>query len=437
VPARAPAPSPLQAQPGARPAARPRGNDEAARAAELRRMQRRATGLLAAVTVAFVVVALWAGDDGWAGYARAAAEGSMVGGLADWFAVTALFRHPLGLPIPHTAVIRERKEQFGATLGSFVQQNFLSPEVVGERLRASNIAGRAAAWLSTPANAAIVAGSLSDLLVTVTDGLHDDEVHELLDEELRRAVGAVPLSPLAGRALRMATTERRHQEVLDAFLRGLERYLDEHDQELRERLERQSPWWLPGAAQDRLFARVAEGVHELVHAVNTDPDHELRLVFDERVAVLVERLEHDPELRARGEQLKADLLAHPELRAWSSSLWADAKVALRTQAADPSSRLRSRLADAVVATGARLSSDAALRARAERAAETGVRYVAEHYHDEIADLVSGTISRWDAEETSRKLELLLGRDLQFIRINGTVVGGLAGLAIHAFGQALG
>ena len=178
-------------------------------------------------------------------------------------------------------------------------------------------------------------------------------------------------------------------------------------------------------------------MHELVHQVNTDPGHELRNLFDERIAAFAERLEHDPELYDKGEQVKHDILAHPQLREWSSGLWTDAKVALRGQATDPDSPLRRRVADGVVAVGERLRADEVLQEKVEGFAETAARYVADHYHDEIADLVSSTVSRWDPDETSWKLELLLGRDLQFIRVNGTLVGALAGVLIHAIAELIG
>jgi uncharacterized membrane-anchored protein YjiN (DUF445 family) len=188
--------------------------------------------------------------------------------------------------------------------------------------------------------------------------------------------------------------------------------------------------------EDRVFERLADGVRNLLHAVNDDPDHEVRARFNAWVDEFIDRLEHAPELQARGEELKRELLGHPQLREWSSSLWNDVKVTLREQATQPDSELRRRMAGLVMAAGERLRDDPNLSAKLDELIESGVCYLAEHFHDEIGSLVSSTIERWDAEETSRKLELLLGPDLQFIRINGTVVGGLAGLAIHAIAQAL-
>jgi uncharacterized membrane-anchored protein YjiN (DUF445 family) len=404
-------------------------NDEA-KLAQLAVMKRRATGLLVLTTGVFLVTLLGDGDRGWLGYVRATAEASMVGGLADWFAVTALFRHPLGVPIPHTAIIPSRKDQFGRTLGEFVQDNFLSPDTIVDRIRSGRIAARAAEWLADPANATTVARHAADLVVEVTNTLRDEEVHALIEETVIRRVEAVPLAPLAGRALEAMTAQDRHHELLDTLLRGVDRALDENRENLRSRFGRESPWWVPEPIDARIFEKLFDGVHNLLQEIAADPHHELRMEFDKRVRALATELGTSPSMRARGEELKHDLLSHPELRKWSSSLWTDVKTTLRAQAADPGSELRLRLADAVQATAARLRDDRAMQQKAEDVAVAGVRYVSEHFHDEIAGLVSGTVARWDATETARKLELLLGPDLQFIRINGTVVGGLAGLLIH-------
>ena len=410
---------------------------EVARAARLRAMKLRATGLLVAISVAFVLLTVLGDDRGVVGYLQAAAAGGMVGGLADWFAVTALFRHPLGIPIPHTAVIVERKEQFGQTLGEFVQENFLSPEVIAERMRAARVVERTATWMSERENADRVAEQLANVAVGLTDAVRDEDVQGLLQQEIARGVDAVPLASLAGGAVRVMTADGRHDELLDTLLRGIERTLEKNRETLRERFARESPWWLPETIDDRIFDRLYDGVCNLLRAVNEDPQHELRAQFEQWLRDLADRLEHSPELAARVEQLKRDVLEHPELRDWSSSLWAQLKETLRTQAARPDSELRRRLAAAVVAAGLRLQDDPELADRIDQSIERAARYLAEHFHEELADLVSGTIARWDADETSRRLELLLGPDLQFIRINGTVVGALAGMLIHAISEALG
>jgi uncharacterized membrane-anchored protein YjiN (DUF445 family) len=398
--------------------------------------RRRATALLAAVTVLFVAVSV-AGVHGiLLGYVQAGAEASMVGGVADWFAVTALFRHPLGLPIPHTAVIVERKDQFAVTLGRFVQENFLNADVLAERIRAARLVPRLAAWLTDEANAARLAGYVADAVVTVAEAVRDEEVQRVLTAELTRVVDSVEVAPLAGRALRVIIAEGHHAGLFNVLLSGADRYLADHYEDFREVFAGESPRWVPDAVYRRVFDRLYSRLRQRLVAMAADPNDDSRRQFDEWVAGLPDRLETSPELRERGEQIKRDVLGSTALRDWSSSLWQQAKQALRAQAADPGSELRRRLADALVAAGRRLASDDRLHDGLERMVESGARSLADHFHDELADLVTGTIERWDASETANQLELLLGRDLQFIRINGTVVGAGVGLILHAIVLAL-
>jgi uncharacterized membrane-anchored protein YjiN (DUF445 family) len=408
----------------------------ALRARRLAAARRRATLLLVAVTALFVAVTAAGAHGTFLGYVQAGAEAAMVGGIADWFAVTALFRRPLGLPIPHTAVIVERKDQFAATLGQFVQENFLNADVLAERIRSAGLVPRLAAWLADQANAARFAGHAADLVVTVAEALRDEDVQRVFTAELTRAVDAVEVAPLAGRVLRAITAEGHHAELFNTILSGADRYLAEHYAELREQFEAESPRWMPQAAYRLVFDRLYTRLRERLAAMAADPDDETRHQFDEWIAGLPDRLETSPELRERGERLKREVLGSAELRDWSSSLWQRTKDTLRTQAADPQSELRRRLADALVEAGRRLGTDPRLQESLERVVESGARTFAGQFHDELAGLVTGTIERWDAAETSSQLELLLGRDLQFIRINGTVVGAGVGLALHAISLAL-
>lgn len=429
---------PATTSPAARHTSLPPSPNEERNRRQLVTTRRRATALLAVITVVFVVTVVAGIEDGtWQGYIQAGAEASMVGGLADWFAVVALFRHPLGLPIPHTAIITARKEQFGETLGEFIQSSFLTPDAVAERVQAAGVGDRVARWLAEPPNADKLAGHVLGGAVEVVDLLEDEPVHDVLERLVRDRIASASLVPMAGRALGALTKEGRHTEVVDSALRGLDRYLDEHRGELRARFRDQAPWWLPGAVEDRIFERLLDGVRAVLDDMAHDRGHGLRRQLDARILRFVDELQTSPELRARGEQLTRDLLERPELRAWVASVWADAKVHLRDQAADPNSELHRQLAEAIVSGGRRLQAEPALAAKVDDAAEAGARYVAEHFGDEITQLVSSTIARWDGDETSQRLELLLGPDLQFIRINGTVVGGLAGLGLHAIAQTLG
>ncbi|MGH3155296.1 MAG: DUF445 domain-containing protein [Streptosporangiaceae bacterium] len=401
------------------------------RARRLAAARRRATALLAAVTVLFVAVTV-AGAHGTAlGYVQAGAEASMVGGVADWFAVTALFRHPLGLPIPHTALIVARKDQFAATLGRFVQENFLNADVLAERIGSARVVPRLSAWLAEEANPARVAGHVAGLVVRVAEALRDEDVQRLLTTELTRTVDAVDVAPLAGRVLRVAMAGGHHTGLFNGVLTAADRYVEGHYGELRELFETEAPRWMPEAVYRRLYDRLYNRLRQRLAAMADDPADPTRRQFDDWIAGLPGRIEASPELRERGERLKSEILASAALRDWSSSLWDQAKKALRIQAAQPESELRRQIAGMLAGVGGRLESDRRLADSLQRMVESAARTLADQFHDELAGLVTGTIERWDATETSNQLELLLGRDLQYIRINGTVVGAGVGLILHA------
>jgi uncharacterized membrane-anchored protein YjiN (DUF445 family) len=369
------------------------------------------------------------------GFVQAGAEASMVGGVADWFAVTAVFRHPLGLKIPHTAVLVERKDQFAATLGQFVQENFLNGDVLADRLRAAGLSARLSAWLVRPDNATRAAGHASDLVVTLAEALRDEDAQRVISEQMARAVDSIDVSPLAGRVVRAIIAGGHHSELFNNILSSADSYLDEHHEELRVRFESEAPRWVPGLVYGRVFDRMYAHLRGRLATMSADPDDETRKQFEEWIDGLPDRLENDPVMRERGEHLKNELMGSQLMRDWSSMLWGRAKETLRTQAADPDSELHKRMTGAIEAAGHRLDRDPKLRERIERVIESAARGLADQFHDELAGLVTGTIQRWDANETSTQLELLLGRDLQFIRINGTVVGCGIGLILHAIALA--
>lgn len=409
---------------------------DAVRAADLRRMKRRATGLLLAATALFVILRITTDGDGWSGYVEAAAEAAMVGGVADWFAVTALFRHPLRLPIPHTAIIPTRKDQIGASLGTFVQDNFLNDELVGERIRGFGPAGRIGAWLEDPANATRLGDQLPAVLSAATELIDDDDVGAAVGGALRTRLETVELAPLLAGGLEVAIDNGQHQVAFDSLMRSINRIVTENEAVLRRRLYEESPWWVPEAIDDRVFDRIVTGVRRLVADVLADPDHELRRLADERIRRFAVELQTSPELRARAEALKTELLDHPEVRTWLDSAWRHVKEAMLAGAHDADSDLRRRLDDALATTARRLGDDPVLRDKIDRWIEGVARYLVNQSQGEVADLISSTVARWDAQQTGERIELQVGRDLQFIRINGTVVGGLVGLAIHAIAQLL-
>jgi uncharacterized membrane-anchored protein YjiN (DUF445 family) len=411
--------------------------DDPERARDLARMKRLATGLFLVAAAVFLTCVLLGEETGaWVGYVRATAEASMVGALADWFAVTALFRHPLRLPIPHTAIIPRKKDQIGASLGSFVEQNFLTRAVVEDKLTTIDVPGRLGAFLAAPGRAERLAGDAGALLHSVAGLLRDDDLRPAVAGLVDRKLHATPAAPVVARTLELVVDGDRHQEVLSAGLRGLARFLEDNRVVFRAQLGDASPAWVPDWVDDRVFDRVFAGVLAFLDEVGEDPRHELRRAYDARLRAYVHALRTDPATAARVEDLKKELLEHPAVRTWSGSLWTNAKNAVLTAAADPNSELRTRIAGMISHLARSLQTDPTLRELVQRHSHTIAGYLVERFSGDLADLVSSTVARWDTDETSRRIELQVGRDLQWIRVNGTVVGGLAGLVIYTVAQLI-
>ncbi|MGY1884752.1 DUF445 domain-containing protein [Blastococcus sp. SYSU DS0753] len=412
--------------------------DDPARARDLTRMKRLATGLFLLAAAVFLACVLLGEDAGaWVGYVRATAEASMVGALADWFAVTALFRHPLRLPIPHTAIIPRKKDQIGESLGAFVQENFLTRAVVAEKLATIDVPGRLGAFLAAPGRAERLGGDAATALTGLTHLLKDDDVQPAVAALVDRKLHETPAAPALARVLELVVDGDRHQEVLSAALRLMARFLDENRLVFRAQLGDASPAWVPDWVDDRVFDRAFAGMHQFIAEVAADPRHELRRSYDARLRAYVDALRTDPATAARVEEFKHEVLAHPAVREWSGSLWTTAKDTVLAAAADPESPLRARVT-ALIRDGARLlQTDPTVRELVQRHSGRVAGYVAERFSGDLADLVSSTVARWDTDETSRRIELQVGRDLQWIRVNGTVVGGLAGLVIYTVAQLLG
>ncbi len=402
----------------------------------LRRMKIGATGLLVAAAAVFVVcVTVGDGHGAW-GWVQAAAEASMVGGLADWFAVTALFRHPLGIPIPHTAIIQRKKDQIGRGLGEFVQQHFLTGSVVGEHVANAEIPRRTGEWLATPANAALVADEIAVALAGMSSFVRDDEIRAAVAAYADKRLREADVAPLLSRMLGAVCESGQHQVALTAGLRGLMRFLDDNRPIFRKRLAEESPEWVPEWVDDRVFNRLFTGLQSFLADVMADDGHDLRRQFDQRLRDYAGALRSDPAKAASIDAAKLQLLDHPEVRAWLSTLWTHLKGAVLAGAADPGSELRRTIASLTVQLGTALRDDPTLRAKVEALLQRLVGHVSARYADDIAAVISTTVARWDAEDTSRRLELQVGRDLQFIRINGTVVGALVGVLIYGISQML-
>lgn len=395
-----------------------------------------AGGLLAVAAGVFVVcVAVGHGHGGW-GYGQAAAEAAMVGGIADWFAVTALFRRPLGLPIPHTAIIPRKKDQIGRALAGFVQQNFLNGPVVSERLRSAQIPLRVGEWLSDPGHAATLAADLGSGLAGATSVLRDDELRPAIVAYVDRRLHAVAIAPGLAKAIDALRESGQHQIALTAGLRGVMRFLDENRNVLRERLDQESPDWVPAWVDERVFNRAFAGLQAFLADVIAQDDHALRQGFDARLRDYAHELRTDPLTAAKAEQVKNGLLDRPDVHDWFGSLWTHLRASLLAESADPRSQLQQGLAGLIASFGRTLTTDAQLRAKVDDWLDSSTHFVLTRYEPEVLGLISATVARWDAADTGRRLELQVGRDLQFIRLNGTVVGSVVGIVIYSVAQLL-
>ncbi len=430
LPARQPAPIPSVPPGPPGPRAMQILHDEAARQAQLDAMKRRATLLLVAATVLWVIARTIETRYAWVGIIRATMEASMVGGLADWFAVTALFRHPLGIPIPHTAIVPARKDRVGRTLGAFVQRNFLTRDVIEHRLRSMAVGRRLAEWLAEPANAHMISRNAATALSSAAVMLEDEDVQAAIDRSLADRVRTLNLAPLLGRVLTVMTEDDRHQEVLDEVIRLASRTVNENADLIRERIEQESPWWIPTAIDDKIFKRVLGAIQRLLAELNAEPDHPLRQRFDVALNRFIEQLNSSPEFAAKVDAWKEDFLDNDAARRFSASMWQEGKEALARYAANPDSKAPGVIEKAVTTFGQKALDDPELTAKMDDFVVDVAVFLLARYQDEVADLIASTVAAWDPELTSRRVELAIGRDLQFIRINGTIVGGLAGAVIY-------
>jgi len=397
-----------------------------------------ALSFLLGATVIFLVCT-WAqsrGAAGWLGYVRAAAEAGMVGALADWFAVTALFKHPLGIPIPHTAIIKRKKDQLGQGLGTFVRENFMSPQVIEGKLRDVQVAGRLGKWLSEPVHANRVAAETSTVLRVLVELLRDEDIQHVLDRMIIKRIAEPKWGPPIGRVLASLLAEGR-QEALIQLLCDRAFQWSLNAREVIERVvEKDSPTWSPRWMDHFVGDRIHRELMDFTDKVRRNPDHELRRSATRFLFEFADDLQHDEATIQRAENVKEQIMSRDEVARAAETAWAAAKRMILESVDDPSSALRTRIADSVVRIGESLRDDAELRDKVDNWIVRAAQHLVGEYGTEITAIITETVERWDATEASRRIELHVGRDLQFIRINGTVVGALAGLVIYAVAQVL-
>jgi len=394
----------------------------------LRRMRTLAVGLLLLAAAVYLATL---GQDGFWGFVNAGAEASMVGAIADWFAVTALFKHPLGLPVPHTALIPRRKDDLGRSLEEFVGENFLQETVIRERVSAATISARVGTWLADPGQVRRVVDEVAEVAALGLGKVRDEHVTDLVTEALIPRFREEPVAPLAGSLLAEAVRDGVHQGVVDLAVDELHGWLLDNPDTVAEVLEQRAPWWAPPRLNDAVTRRVTGELVAWLAEIRADPQHRARQALDSLLTRLAEDLQHDPGTRERTERLKERLLDQPQVVETGIALWNALRRALQASLLDPEGAVRDRLTRELTAFGARLREDPQLRDRIDGAAADLSVFVVERYGAELTAVITHTVERWDGREAARRIELHVGRDLQFIRINGTIVGGLVGLVIHA------
>jgi uncharacterized membrane-anchored protein YjiN (DUF445 family) len=407
-----------------------------ARRRSLTRMKAVALGALLFMAVVFVFAFAFQQSVPWLAYVRAAAEGGMVGALADWFAVTALFRHPLGIPIPHTAIIPRRKDEIGRTLGEFVETNFLSAEVVRDKLESIGVSSRLGAWLAHDKNAERVASEGATLASAVLRAVSDDDVRDLIADLARSHVIEPEWGPAAGSWLGRIVESGAHRDAVDLAADSIATWLDGNRAAFTGLVSGRLPSWVPSLAHRLVDDTVYKEAVAFVAAVRSDPEHPARLAIDAYLARLADNLQHDPDTIARLENAKTAVFDSPRVRDLAAQLWDTAKNGLLTSLADPTSGLRLRARAALAEIGGRLASEPALQHRVDTWVTDVATFAVDRYRHDIASIITETIDRWNPAETTEKIELMVGRDLQYIRLNGTVVGALAGLAIFTIAHAV-
>jgi len=366
------------------------------------------------------------------GFVRAFAEAGLVGGIADWFAVTALFRHPLGLPIPHTAIIPRNKDRIGETLASFLRTNFLTPAVIARRMRGLDVAGAVGRFLSRPAGEGRLREGASRLLAEILEALDEEQLGGMVKSAVAARMRSVEVAPLLGQTLEAAMTEDRHVPMVDAIVTWTGRTLDANEDMIRDMVHQRAGWILRLAGLDeRLADAIVDGLRKLTIDMAVDPDHPLRAKAEEGLARLAQNLRDDPETRGRVEAWKNEMIENKAVGDWLGGLWEKSRASLLKSARDPDAALAGKFGEALRQLGDTLQTEPRLKGAINQFARRAAAGIAASYGDGIVKLVSETVRGWDTGTITARLENAVGRDLQYIRINGTLVGGLVGLVIHA------
>lgn len=397
------------------------------------RMRLVATGLLVFMALVYLAARHFDGAQPAIGFIRAFAEAAMVGGLADWFAVTALFRHPLGLPIPHTAIVPRNKDRIGDTLALFLRDNFLVPGVVARRMARLDLASAAGRWLASPQGAdGRLRRGASRMAAGLLDAFDPNRLGGMVKGAIGQRLRTLEVAPLIGQALDAAIAKDRHLPLLNGIIRWAGRTLTSNEHLVREMVHERAGSIMRWTGLDETLAnKIIDGLDEMLADMAEDPGHPLRAKAEEGLRQLAFDLQFDDRMRARAEQFKLEIIDNPAMQRWIDGMWESARAALLRVAKDPQVGRHGRLGEALNQLGDTLQQDPRLRGMINRFARRAAVGTAADYGDSIVRLVSDTVHGWDAGTITRRLENAVGRDLQYIRINGTIVGGLVGVALHA------
>ena len=400
----------------------------------LRRNRLLATGLLALMIVIAIATRL-APSPGWlVQLVRAGAEAGIIGGLADWFAITVLFRHPFGIPLPHTAILPSNKDRIGRSLGSFVERNFLVPEVILPKMQQTDLTGKIAGWLALPETAPMVADWIITLLKRFLAASHSVQINEFIQRTVSQHLRTLDLAPPLGRVIEVLTTSQESDILFEKVIQAAESWIMANRTQVDEMVEQRSHWWIPRTIDRRIAAAIVDGAIDVLHRLR-QRDSEVRVQFRTAVAGLVDDLMTSTEQHEKIQRLKNLLLDDPEVAAWLASAWDRLSHRLMQELSDPRSNARSTIHSAVLALAHSMREDAFIRTRMDAVIERLVVKLFQ-WRGEIGLLIAEVVRNWDARTVSDRLELVLGSDLQYIRINGTIVGAFVGCAIYLLSIAI-
>lgn len=409
--------------------------EDAEKLAALRRIKFAATATLVMCVALFVGAKLL--ETRWPALAFVAAfaEAAAIGGLADWYAVVALFRRPLGLPIPHTAIIPSNQERIADNLGRFIEVNFLARDPVREKLREVDFAALVADWLSDPKRAAGLSAFVARLVPQTVKAIEESGLKNFVTGRMLDQIEKVQVAPLAAELLTAFTDDRRHQKMFDEIIKVLGRFINDEEalDVMREKIREELPSVFNLFRADAyLLKRIVASAGSLLDEVRADPDHPMRHEFDRFVIRFIDRLRKSKKYANRAEQMKRDLLARPELRDLAEDMWQSLRAFIEQDARAPDSMIRKHLTNLLVDVGRQLSRDPQIRQDMNQGFVIALSAFVEGQKSGVSTFIAEQVKKWDLGQLTRLIEINVGRDLQYIRFNGMIIGGIAGLVLYSF-----